>query len=295
MVILKDQPVYLLAGSEQFLKEENLARIKSTFLDKESEDFNFNIFYASLAQTKEILECVRTLPFLGRKRVVLVRQVEDFSISDKKLILSYVRNPQKQALLILETSETNLYEDFFAEISKYARLIFCKPLKDKQLFDWIKAQVEAKDKRIEEKAKSVLVDNLGNDLQLLSKALDNLILYIGARRTIEASDVEKMVGPDLTTSAFDLFDAASLGDKEKALGILDSLFKEGINSSQILGALIYQVVSERESLSFRERLKSPQFERILEELQKTDADIKTGRQTQKIALELLLVRLSQLI
>ena len=126
---------------------------------------------------------------------------------------------------------------------------------------------------------------MGNDLQLLSNALDNLTLYIGARGTIEASDVEKIVGPDLTTSTFELFDAVCLGGKQKALGILENLFKEGISSSQILGALIYQLLSERN------RFKPSQFECILQELQKTDSDIKAGRQDQRIALELLIVRL----
>ncbi|MCQ9208797.1 MAG: hypothetical protein NG712_05410, partial [Omnitrophica bacterium] len=85
MVILKDQPVILLAGSEHFLKEETLTRIKSTFLDQASRDFNFNVFYAGTTTLAAILECASTAPFLGRKRVVLVHQTEEFCSSDKKL------------------------------------------------------------------------------------------------------------------------------------------------------------------------------------------------------------------
>jgi DNA polymerase-3 subunit delta len=287
--MVEEPSVYLLAGSEQFLKEDTLARLKSTFLDKKSWQFNFNVFYGASASAREILECAATSPFLGRKRVVLVRQFTDLSASDKGLILSYVKAPHRQALLILETSQGNLYQNSLAEICRHARVIFCKPLEGKPLFAWIEARVGSKGKRIEQKALAILVDNLGNDLQLLSATLDNLILFIGEKTTVGASDAEKLVGPDLSTSAFELFDAVSVRKKERAFGILDSLFKDGIKPSQILGALAYKIISERN------KLRSPRFERILQELQSADSDIKTGRQNQRIALELLLARLLDLL
>ena len=285
MVILKEHPVYLLAGTEQFLKEETLARIKSAFLDKESGDFNFNVFSADSASAEKILECASTAPFLGRKRVVLVRRIEDFSAVDEKFILSYVRTPNRLTLLVLETSQSNLNQDFFAEICKYARVILCKPLKENQLYVWLKAQVEAKGKKIEQKALQLLIDNLGNNLQALTCSLDNLILYIGERETIVLSDVEKLVGRDVTASAFELFDAVIIRDKEKSFQILDSLWKDGVSFPQILGALTHKFISERD------RINSSLLERHLLDLQKTDSDIKAGRQNQRIALELLTARL----
>jgi len=288
MVALKDPPVVLLAGTEQFLKEENLTRLKSAFLDKESRVFNFNVFYAGSAAAEEILECARTLPFLGRKRVVLVRGCEDFSASDKELILSYLAAPHRLTVLVLETSESNLNQSFFGEICKYARVLPCNPLRHKQLFGWIESQVEAGNKKIEENARAALIANLGDNLRLLLGALNNLVLYIGERETIRYCDVERLVGRAVTTNSFKLFDAVVARDKQKALQILDSLFKDGINSSQILGALAHKIMSERG------RMKSSLLDESLQDLQKTDADIKTGRQNQRFALELLVVRLLNL-
>lgn len=288
MVSLKDQPVYLLAGSEQFLKEKFLAKIKSTFLEKDSQDFNFNVFYAGTSPIEKALECAGTAPFLGRKRVVLMRQIEQLSVSGEKFILSYVKAPHKQTLLVLETSKTNLNSDFFSEICKYAQLIFCNPLKKPELLGWIKAQVEAQGKTIEKEAIQVLADNLGDSLQLLASAVDSLILYIGQKTKIEVGDVEKLVGPDVNSSAFELFDALIVRDKQRSFQILDGLLKHGVNSSQILGALAHKVISGRS------RMDDAFLERSLLDLQKTDSDIKTGRQGQKIALELLLARLLQL-
>lgn len=285
MVAFKEASVYLLAGTEQFLKEENIARIKSTFLDREYEDFNFNVFYAGSNPCKKILECANTSPFLGRKRVVLVRQIENFSAADERFILSYMRAPHKQTLLILETSKTDLSYNFFAEICKYARIIFCNPLKANQLLDWIKSQLKTKGKKIEQKALELLVDNLGDNLQLLNSSLDNLVLYVGERELIEIFDVERLVGPDVDTGVFELFDAIVVQDKEKSFQILDSLLKDGVNPSQILGALAHRIISEKAKLG------PFLFERYLLNLQQTDNNIKTGRQEQRLALELLIARL----
>lgn len=289
MVIVKEKPVYLLAGSEQFLKEETLAKIKSSFLDKESQDFNFNLFYAGSAPVEKILECAATAPFLGRKRIVLVRQIEGFSAPEEELILFYVKAPHKHTCLVLETQEADLNQAFFAEICKYAQLIFCQPVTGNRLFAWIRAQVEVKGKKIEEKALRLLVNNLNNNLQLLSSSLNNLILYIGEKETIKVVDVEKLVGPDVSTSAFELFNAVIVRDKEKALQIIDSLLKDGINSSQILGALAYKMISQKSRMDFSA------FERALLDLRRTDSDIKRGRQSQRIALELLLARLLEFL
>ncbi len=294
-----EEPVYLLAGSEQFLKEDALAKIKSSFLQDESGDFNFNTFYASSTPVKKILECACTSPFLGRKRVVLVRQIENLSASDGKLILSYVRTPHKHTCLVLETSEDNLKQTFFAEICKYARVIFCQSFTGSRLFAWIRACVEAKGKKIEEKAVRLLANNLNNNLQLLNSSLDNLILYIGEKETIEVGDVEVLVGRDVTTDVFELFDAVVARDNDESFQILDSLLKDGINSSQILGALAHKVISDRNRISphtknFGVRVDSTVFERALLDLRRTDSDIKQGKQTQRLALELLLARLLDL-
>ncbi|UCB56804.1 MAG: DNA polymerase III subunit delta [Candidatus Omnitrophota bacterium] len=289
MVSSREAPVYLLTGSEQFLKEENLTRIKSALLDAASRDFNFNVFYAGSCAVKKILECASTAPFLGSKRVVLVHRIEDFSASEEKLILSYVKVPNKVSVLILETSESNLKQRFFAEICRHARLIRCDPLKGRELVIWLKRQVAAKGKKIEEAALQLLLDTSRLSLQALAFSLDNLILYIGQKETITCADVEKLTGSDdMASSAFELYDAVIAGEKEKSFEVLESLWRDGVSFSQILGALSYKFILNRN------RISSGRLKGYLLDLQNTDRDIKTSRQGQKIALELLTARLLNL-
>jgi DNA polymerase-3 subunit delta len=286
-MLKKEQSIYLLAGSEQFLKERNIAQIKTKFLDKEYGDFNFNVFYAGSASAQRVLECANTAPFLARKRVVLVRQIENFSSAEEEILLSYLRAPHKQTILILETAQSNLQQSFFQQICKYAQLIFCHSPQGNQLFVWIKSRLDSQGKKIEKKALQLLLENVSNNLQLLASYLDNLILYIGKRKVIELEDVEKLAGPDVTVNSFLLFDAVVVGDRNRAFQILDRLLKEGVNPAQILGALSHKFISEKNNMN------STFFLRSLEDLQGADSDIKSGRQNPKTALVLLLAKLLQ--
>jgi len=285
MVILKNQPVVLLAGEEKFLKEESLSRIKSAFLDEASIDFNFNVFYAGATSAEKVLECACTAPFIGRKRVVVVYQFDDFSSSDKKFILSYVKSPHKHTLLILETDQTSLKHGPLAEISTYAQVILCNPYQGQKLNTWLKRQVASYGKKIDDGALKLLIDNIGDNLSVLKNYLETIILYVGKRKSVEVSDVEKLTGPDVRSDAFKLFDALRAQNKQRALGILDSLLKEGVVSSQILGGLTYKVIVEKRALG------ASLFAGVLKELQRADSDIKRGRQDQRLALELLMIRL----
>ena len=285
MVSPKQPPVYLLAGEEHFLKEKYLFKITSSFLEEKTQAFNLHVFYAGASTASDVLECACNAPFLAKKRVVVVHQVQEFGVKDKEAILSYVKSPYPHTVLILETSETNLKSVFLKEAQKGAELVFCKSIQGLALLRWIEDAAGARKKKIEHCAKDLLVRNLGNNLGRISNALENLFLYIGERTTIESTDVEKLVGRDLTASAFELFDAIKACKKDSTLRILDTLLKEGIDAALILGALSYKVLSEKP------RVVTSKFIHSIKAIEVTDSDIKRGRYTPRIALELLMAKL----
>ncbi|MBN3038617.1 MAG: DNA polymerase III subunit delta [Candidatus Omnitrophica bacterium] len=289
MIVLNNNPsIYLLTGSEQFLKEEHLARIKARFLEKTSQEFNLNIFYPGSASGEKILECAYNAPLLGKKRVVIVRQVENFSSADRKLMLSYIKAPYQHTILVLETDKKDPGDLFPGEIRKHLRIITCNQLTENQIFPWISAQVKSMGKKIEYKARLLLVNRLGENLELISNALKNIVLFIGQRDTITSQDVEQMVGRNIETDAFELFQAVNDRRKERTFQILDSLLKDGVRPTQILGALAHEILSPRN------RINASCRRLFLRALERTDREIKTGLKSQRIALELLMAEMLSL-
>lgn len=275
--------VYLLAGPEQFLQEENLTKLKTAFLTKGSAEFNFNVFYADTHSARQVLECAWSFPFLGGKRVVLTRDVERFSREDKEILLTYVKGRSSEhACLILQTAQTNLNQGFLLDVRKYARVIFCAPLKDRELSAWIRERIKENDKKITQEAEELLREYLGADLLRMSSVITNLVLYAGSREVIGRDDVVCLTGADLSANAFELFDAVSAGNAARALGILDALLKDAVHPAQILGAFAYKIISGKRDGSV--------FERRIKHLCSADRDIKSGRNP-RIVMELLIARL----
>jgi len=84
---------YLFLGEEDFLKEEEINRLKSQFLDKSSEHLNYAVFYAQDKDfdTKGISETLYSWPFLSKRRLVLLKHAEELSPKDKESIINYLK------------------------------------------------------------------------------------------------------------------------------------------------------------------------------------------------------------
>ena len=70
-------PVYLLFGPEELLVEDTLKEAVNILIDPSSKDFNFNRYNAEDRSVAEILDTIRTLPFMADRRVVIVKRVDN--------------------------------------------------------------------------------------------------------------------------------------------------------------------------------------------------------------------------
>ena len=85
----KELTSYLFLGEEDFLKEIELKKLKSRFLENTTRDLNYNVFYAKDKdfRLKEMLDILNTAPFMSPKRFVILKDVDALSDSDKESVL----------------------------------------------------------------------------------------------------------------------------------------------------------------------------------------------------------------
>ena len=72
-------PVLLLCGKERFLVNRAVDAVKAAVLDPRTRDFNFDLLEGKDATPARILSVARTLPMMARRRLVLVRDLDDLS------------------------------------------------------------------------------------------------------------------------------------------------------------------------------------------------------------------------
>jgi DNA polymerase III delta subunit len=64
------QPVYLIAGEEPLQRDEALAALRERVLGRVPRDFNLDRLEAASTSPAELIDVLRTLPVMARRRLV---------------------------------------------------------------------------------------------------------------------------------------------------------------------------------------------------------------------------------
>jgi DNA polymerase-3 subunit delta len=316
----KELTSYLFLGEEDFLKNEELAKLKSRFLENSSKDLNYSVFYAKEKdfKLKEMLDILNTSPFMSPKRFVILKDADSLQDSDKESVLFYLRNPRDSSIFVIDSKSSKIKEGFMLEASKLTKLVRSARLMDSDINIWISKQVRLAGKKISVDAVKLIKENLPNDLHVLSSSIANLILYAGKRPDITKQDVEKVIYVAPLKSSFDLLDAIEKKDVKLALNIFTSIQKYKKRETELLlGLLSWQfrmLLRVKELLKIRSRFeiqkelslyntkfdqmaryaarfKRQEIIKFLEEILKADSDIKTGEALPRFALERLILKM----
>jgi len=316
----KDLTSYLFLGEEDFLKEAELKKLKSRFLENTTKDLNYKVFYAKDKdfKLKEMLDILNTAAFMSPKRFVILKDADSLSDSDKESMLFYLRNPKDSSIFIIDSKAAKIKEGFILEASKLTKVVRSARLTDSEISIWISRRVHSAGKKMGADAINLIKENLPNDLHVLSSSVDNLVLYAGKRAEITKQDVEKVIYVAPLKTSFDLLDAIEKKDVKLALNIFTSIQKYKKRETELLlGLLSWQfrmLLRVKELLKIRSKLeiqkelnlyntkfdqmsryaarfKRQEIIRLLGEILKTDSDIKTGESLPRFALEKLILKI----
>ena len=311
-------PNYLFLGEEDFLKEEAVKRLKSQFLDSSTHELNYSVFYAKdkNCNIRGLLDNLRTMPFLAKKRIVILKDANSLHKSDKEAILIYLHNPRETSLFVIEDRTPVIKGGFLLDISKLVQLVYYRKLTDSGVNAWLGKKAALSGKRITLEAISLIKENSSNDLSSLSSSMDSIILYVGKRPSITKQDVEKVIGISSSHTAFDLIGSIGKRDIKKALRVFSALKKDRKKETELLGLMAWNarmILRVKELLAIKNNIEmrrdfglSPKmFEQIarhasgftrkkiftiLDDLLKADLDIKTGM-VPAIVMENLIVKM----
>jgi len=160
---------------------------------------------------------------------------------------------------------------------------------------------------------------VGNDLRLLDQEIEKLVVYVDQARPISEEDVRLLVSYVQEANIFEMVDALGQRDGQRAAQLLHQLLDEGEHPLALLGMIVRQFriiiqvkeLSERglreQAIAARLRLhhfvvkkamrqamnfSMEQSEAIYRQLLETDVAIKTGQMDEVLALDMLVVGLS---
>jgi DNA polymerase-3 subunit delta len=233
-------------------------------------------------------------------------------------LASYIEQMPETTVLMLVDEEVKGPNPLLKKLSPLAEVRTFPLLRGRDLKDWIRGRVKAEGGDIIPQAVNLLAELIGGDLWAMNGEIQKLLLY-SQERPISEDDVRQLVSHVQEANIFALVDAVAEGRTELAQKVLHRLYDEGVAPTYILVMITrqFRLIAQAKDLGkglsrlqIQDRLgmkssygldktlsqaKLYDFEgvkRAYDKLLETDLAIKTGKYSDKLALELLVTELA---
>ena len=310
-------PLYALRGnpdSDALIIREQLERLIDHAIGQSDRQMSLSEYDGPAAELAAVLDDLRTLPFFGERRVVIVRDADPFVTRYRRQLEDYLASPAPTGVLVLIVTTWAKT----TRLSKISQSIDCAAPTRRSLAQWTVSRAkEHYDRRLTPAAAETLVDLIGENATSLDTELAKLAAYTHGRNTIDVDEVMALAVDQRQHQLFGLTDAIGLKNLGLALLRLDQLIGSDRSAEfKLVGGLSWQLrrlwrawqlknngydrraicqqlkVWPNQHQAFAEQVGRFPMEKIrtlMGELLRIDIDAKTSRCNTRTAIEQFLV------
>ncbi len=267
---------YLLHGSDEFASAEFVASLKQKMGDASMASLNTTVFDARTVTLPDLRSVCDTLPFLTRRRLVLVEGwltrltgkgegdeegEAPAPASTKELLAALIAYlptiPESTALVFVEKRALPAQHAVLKAASgqDWALVKLFDVPKGPDLASWIEKRARAEGGAFDGQAAEALAA-VEDDPRALDNEIRKLLTYVNYARPVTVTDVEALTPAGGEANIFHMVDAMGLGHQQQATRELHKLL-EKVEPLSVLGMIVRQY---RMHLQSRELLDTGQTE-----------------------------------
>lgn len=243
-------PVYVLHGDDAFLLDTHRREIVERVVAGADPQVCVTTFDES-PELADVLDELRTVPFLAPHRLVIVRDADAFVKSHREAIEKFFENPPSSSSLLLVVGSWPGNTRLAKMVAKIGQAIDCSVGEKENLSSWIAKSAGKRGKTIGRDASELLAQWIGRDLAALDGEIEKLSLYVGQREQITSQDVSSLVTASAGPAAFDLTNAVTAGDAAWALRSLGGMLRTRGDEFKTLGLIAWHL---RRAMTAKEQL-----------------------------------------
>ena len=312
--------VYVIAGKDGALLAVECEKLVEQLLEPEQRVTGLFKADPGEVSAAQVLDELRTVPFLSDKRVVVIKDADDFVSENRPLLEKYFENPSRSGVLVMTVSSWQSNTKLAKKLPQVGELISVAEPKRWELPRKLNEYAQdAHGKRVAPDAAEFLVELVGENVGQLYGEIDKLALFAGGEKVITAKHVESLTGHNRMFNCFEAIEAAVSGRTDVAISRLRTMFAEdrsaeytavgafayyfrrmftakamlekGVSTGEIAAKLRIWHGREGEFFGQLRKISLKQIGDILGRLAEIDYGVKTGRARIETAAEQLILGL----
>lgn len=311
------KPVYLLYGTENYLKKLYKDKLKTAILS-DSDDMNYSYFEGKGVDISKVIEIGNTLPFFSEKRLIMIENSGFFKSSND--LADYIKEIPESTHIIFVENEIDKRNRLFKAVKDKGTVSEMNHMDEANLKLWITSLLNKDHKKITGDSILYLISKTGTDMENIQNEVEKLVCYAYDREVITKEDIEEVCTTQITGKVFLMIDAIGSKNQDRALELyydllalrekpmtilfliarhfnvllqVKELAELGYNNtviSQKTGQMPFAISKYiNQSKNFTDKM----LKEALESCTEVDEEVKTGRLIDKIGVEILIVKYSK--
>lgn len=325
--------IIFMYGVEQFLVKWAVDSLVKKYVNPAVKEMDYISFDSDLNEPLRIIEAAETFSMFSEKRIVYAPEFKPL-VSDNprgikkehiQSLCDYIKSSNENTIIIFSSSvfsdETKKTTLLYNAIKEYGQIYNFKEVDRRTLEGFAKKRFNSARINITPAALKMLIEETGytnkeSDYHLYNFENDiKKILSLCQGDTVDIKDIETAVCSDNNTFIFDMLDAISANQKDRAFQILHNKLYQGDEAFNIIGSIISQfelMISIRQlsddsynlldihkklggseyrikkMMPYARKYSAAKIKEILSSAYEIEKNIKTGLLMPQLALELFI-------
>lgn len=309
--------VYILYGEEAYLRNQYRDRLKEALLG-DGDEMNFHYFEGKNISTGEVIDLAETMPFFAARRVFVLENSGLFGRGGEELA-AYLSDPSQTSYFVFVEPAVDKRSKLYKAAAAKGRAIEFKAQDEAVLKRWVLGFLKKENKKITERDLNLFLDKTGSGMDNIRGELEKLLCYCLERDVITAQDIEAVCTRQVSSQIFDMIGAVAEGRQEEALTLyydlltlkeppmrilfliarqfnlllqVKELKNKGYDANTIGSKVGLAGFIARKYVTQAAKFREEDLRRALSDCVETEEDVKTGRMSDRMSVELLIVKYS---
>lgn len=229
--------IYFVIGEERYFSDRLLSQFRSLITGESLREFNESLFYGSELDGPTFIDTLQTLPVMSDYRLVILKEAHLVNEKVWAMLSDLRRESFQSTVLVCQGHSLDRRKKSIKNLVESSTLVECQTPTEAARAPWIRTLAKEKELDLDSEALAFMVQMGGNSLEEIERDLEQVSLFYGEKRRLNAADLGAVLERHREESIFSLAEAVGKKDRTQALYSYQRLQSQGENEVAIVALL----------------------------------------------------------